>query len=763
MRHDSSTSSLAAGHRLGRYTIVRPLGRGGMGVVYVARDERLGREVALKLIDGAAHDEGSVERFWREARVAASVSHPNICQVYEVEETPDGVCLAMELLTGEPLDARLSRGPLAPEEAWLIAQQMLDALEAMHARGLIHRDIKPSNVFCTGHGAKVLDFGLARSFALDLGAEAVGVAPAITRTGLIMGTPRYMAPEQLSGDPLDHRSDLWAVGAVLFEMLAGRPPFLGTTALNMLYATLHEHPPALQGPPHVVAIDRVIRRALAKRPHERYPDAATMRRELAAIPVTSGSGGAVPVRALTRVVVPPLRLLRPDPEIGFLSVGLADAVSASLASLGDIVVRAPSVAAGWSDPGADPRTLAAQADVDVVLAGNLLRAGPQLRTTVQLLEAQSGTVVGASTVSGSLDDIFAFEDALTTAALSLLAPLRPVAGAGNDAVRREVPANGRAFELFLRALEQMRSLATAPAARDLLLEAVDADPLFAPAWAALGRCLRVIRKYFDGAAALDREAEDAIRRALALSPDLPMAHRWLTHIEAEQGRADLAVSRLVTHAKVNRNDAQLFAGLVHACRYAGLIEASLAADAEARRLDPTVPTSVEYTLMQTGDAERLFGLLGTSTDGGRQADRLLTLLTVVGADPRLEATYRELMAGDHPPLMVTTLNGAYAAAFNVPGALATVEAALDAHVDPEAHFLHAVGFARLGAVDRAIAIVQRVVAGGFVPLRAMELAPALAPVRAHPAYPALLADAQRRVSMATAIFERARGPELLGL
>ncbi|MBI3790943.1 MAG: serine/threonine protein kinase, partial [Gemmatimonadetes bacterium] len=185
--------SLPEGHRVGRYTIVRPLGRGGMGVVYVARDERLGREVALKLIDGV-NEEATVERFWREARAAASVSHPHICQVYEVEELPEGICLAMELLVGEALDARLARGALAPSEATRIAVQMLGALGALHDRGLVHRDIKPSNVFCTPHGAKVLDFGLTRASAMAMAEIDGGVAPQVTRTGMIMGTPRPWPP-----------------------------------------------------------------------------------------------------------------------------------------------------------------------------------------------------------------------------------------------------------------------------------------------------------------------------------------------------------------------------------------------------------------------------------------------------------------------------------------------------------------------------------------------------------------------------------------
>ena len=754
--------ALPAGHRLGRYTVVRPLGKGGMGAVYVALDERLGREVALKLFD-ELNEEATRERFWREARAAASVTHPNICQVYEIEETSEGIHLAMELLVGEPLDVRLARGAMPPAEATRAALEMLAALGALHARGLVHRDIKPSNVFCTPHGMKVLDFGLARASAMAVADADSAAAPQVTRTGLIMGTPRYMAPEQLTGEALDHRTDLYATGAVLFEMLAGRPPFAGASPLDQMYATMHEHPPALQGPPFVVAIDRVIRRALEKQARDRWNDAAAMARELADIVVTSGPALAIPVRALTRLVVPPFRLLRPDADANFLSFGLADAMSGSLATLGDIVVRSPSVAAAWSDPGADPRKLATQADVDLVLAGSVMRSGNQLRATIQLIEAGTGTVLGASTANGTMDDIFALEDALTQSALQLLAPRRSQASGEALVARRDVPANGRAFELFLRGTELVNSLQQAPAARALFREAVEADPLFAPAWAALGRCHRVVGKYFEARVENERRAEEAFRRALALSPDLPMAHRWLTHLEAEQGRAELAVARLLGHAKVNRNDAQLFAGLVHALRYAGLPEASLAAHAEARRLDPTVPTSVEYSLMMMGEEARLFDLV-QANDGEIHRDALIALLALCGADARLEAIHRTLDPAAQPHRYMVTLEAVYASAFRTPAeGRAALEACVAGYSDPEAYFLAVCGFVRLGEIERAMALLAEVMQGGFVPVRMVAEHPLFAPVRAHAAYPALEADGRRRVAMARAIFERGKGAELLGL
>src|SRR3989449_8480944 len=248
--------------RIGRYAITRKLGEGGMGVVYAARDERLERTVPLKTMSSLASDETARKRFWREARAAARVNHPNVCQLYEIGEEGGELFIAMELLEGEALAERLRRGALSVADAVPIGLGVLAALSALHGQGIVHRDLKPSNVFLTPHGVKLLDFGLARPTDPARERSLDSVAD-LTRTGMLVGTPRYMAPEQVTGEVVDARTDLFAVGAMLFEMLAGRPAFGGRNVVEILHATLHEHPPALTGSPAVAASDRAIRPARA--------------------------------------------------------------------------------------------------------------------------------------------------------------------------------------------------------------------------------------------------------------------------------------------------------------------------------------------------------------------------------------------------------------------------------------------------------------------------------------------------------------------
>jgi len=750
---------------LGRYTLTRRLGRGGMGVVYAAHDERLGREVAIKMIAGLSDDK-AVKRFWREARAAASVSHPNVCQIYEVDESPDGIYLAMELLEGEPLDARLARGPCRPADAVEIALDMLGALAALHQRGVLHRDIKPSNVFLTTHGVKVLDFGLARPIAdetlrLDAPGGSTLSAP-ITKPGTIVGTPHYMAPEQLTGDIVDARSDLFAVATVLFEMLAGRRPFLGENVFDLAHAVLNEHPPALQGPPAVVAVDRVIRRALSKDPAARFASADAMAAELRNVHLGDSRPDSVTtVRALLRLVVPPLRQLKDDADAAFLSFGLAESVSGSLAGLRDVVVRSPAIAARWTDADADLRKLAAEMDVDIVISGSLSRMGDQLRATVQIVEAGSGTVVGATSVRGTMADIFEFEDQLSQGVIGLLTPLRQQSGGQGGAPRRDVPANGRAFEFFLRGLELARTMTSIPAARKCFEQALAEDSAFAPAWAWLGRCHRVIGKFVENYAENDQRAEEAFQRALALSPDLPTAHRFFTHFESEHGRADAAIARLLQHSRANRNDAQLFAALVHACRYAGLNGASLAAHEEARRLDPTVPTSVEYTLLMAGNLERLQAMPTSLDVMGAHA----YLLLFSGRIPEVRQLMTQASLDQFPPGYRGMLEAVVSADTDPERTMATMLSAMaiGAEHDPEAVFLAGMAAAHLGDHARALEFIGNSVRDGFSAVHPLERAPTLQAVRARPEFATIIETARQRRNIAAAVFERGGGPALLGV
>ena len=278
--------SLAPGTRLGNYEIVSAIGAGGMGEVYKARDARLKRHVALKVLpEGFVTDPDRLARFEREAQVLASLSHANIAQIHGVEES--GPALVMEFVDGEDLARRIARGPIPLDDVLPIARQIADALEAAHDRGIIHRDLKPANIMITPAGAvKVLDFGLAKAIGAEgesrqNSANSPTITSASTQLGVILGTAAYMAPEQARGTPVDKRADIWAFGCVLFEMLTGQRAFTGETLSDVLVRII-EHEPDWQTLPvrTPAAIRRLLRRCLEKDPKRRLDSAAVARIEI---------------------------------------------------------------------------------------------------------------------------------------------------------------------------------------------------------------------------------------------------------------------------------------------------------------------------------------------------------------------------------------------------------------------------------------------------------------------------------------------------
>ena len=751
---DSPGEGLPA--RLGHYRIDRKLGQGGMGVVYAARDERLERHVALKTMT-LAQDETARKRFWREARAAASVNHPNICQIYEIGEDGGQLFIAMELLEGTALGERLLKGPINVSETIRIGLGMLSALSALHARGIVHRDLKPSNVFLTPHGVKLLDFGLARPAS-----EVAQTALELTRVGAVMGTPRYMAPEQALGDVISSRTDLFAAGAILFEMLAGRPAFAGRTVVEILHSTVSEQPPALTGPPAVTAVDRLIRRALAKKPEDRPASADDMAAELRAVPTGDPDETASMTHALTRLVVLPFRILRPDPETDFLAFSLPDAITTSLSSIGSLIVRSSATAAKFPGEAPDFKQLATDADVDRVVTGTLLRAGDQIRAVAQLVEAPGGTLLASHTVQAPLGDLFGLQDDIARRVVEALSlPL----GGGPASPAADAPNDATAYELYLRANEIGRTYDGLVRARELYQRCVELDPAFAPAWARLGRCHRVIGKFIEGEPDSYGRAEAAFRRALELNPRLTIAHKLYANLEADMGQGQRAVVRLVREATRHGNDPELFAGLVHACRYCGLLDESVAADNEARRLDPNITTSLEGTLLMIGDLERMMGL--APPDPGSRADDTILVIALGLAGRRDEAREVIKQLEKWPGIAAFLSWTNHLSAWldgRVPDMLSNLVSMTDTlkiQDDPEALFLQGWMLCDVGAHEHGLEMLERAVSRGYFVSPTLS-ARQFDALRDVPRFQSLLADAEAGRQMALQAFRDAGGDRLLG-
>jgi non-specific serine/threonine protein kinase len=736
---------------IGHYRILRKLGEGGMGVVYAAHDERLDRSVAIKTIRDPDATPQSRERIWREARAAASVSHPNVCQLYDVGEHSGALFIAMELLEGEPLAARIARGPLAPAEAAQVTLAMLSALDALHQRGIVHRDLKPSNVYLTPHGVKLLDFGLARPLATT--------ENDLTLPGTVLGTPRYMAPEQWVGGPIDARADLFTVGALLHEMLRGRPAFEGKNLLEVSRAVASENPPALTGSDVIVAIDQVIHRALEKKAAARYPTAEAMAKDLREALLLVDSNQQVAARALQRLIVLPFRVLRPDPDTDFLAFSLPDAITQSLSGIDTLVVRSSLAAARFAGDALDLKKLASEAEVDVVLSGTLLRAGEQLRVSAQLAEAPAGTLLWSKTSQVSMGDIFHLQDSLARQIVESLA--LPLGTATRIGVARDIPTDPRAYELYLRGNALSARPNTFFEALAALNRCLEIDPHFAPAWARVGRLHRVIAK-FDLEDVDDhvQRAEEAFRKALEINPDLSMAHNLYAQHEVDVGRAPQAMVRLLQRASARQGDPELYAGLVHACRYCDLLEASVAAFERARRLDSMVRTSVSWSYYVLGDYQRAM-----ETD--HEEFRFVRVLALMEQGQHAEARAIanaldwESMTGTMKLFTRVTRGLLESDSEMTLGALDQLDASR--FRDGEGLYFIARSFAREGEIERALATLRRVVDNGFLCFRMMARDSWLDPLRVESEFVRILRDAETHAREAAHAYVEAGGERVLGV
>jgi serine/threonine-protein kinase len=549
------------GRIVGRFRITALLGRGGMGAVYRARDERLDRDVALKFLPPQeALDPGAVERFLVEARAAGTLSHPNVCTIHEIGETADGrPYIAMALYEGETLRQRIARGPLTARDAAVIARDIARALGAAHARGIVHRDVKPGNVMLGRDGVtRLLDFGLARFSDAS-----------ITGTGSAPGTIAYMSPEQVDGVALDHRSDLWSLGVVMHEMLAGRRPFEAGGERAIVLAIVRDAAPSLAElqPPVPPALQRIVERLMRKVPAERYRDAAELESDLdafitgnptatsspssgasrhnlrrvprralivatvagvialaTAFPLVSRWRGAVQASPMARsLAVLPFVDLSGDTANRYFSDGLSEEIITRLGRIAGLRVAARSSAFALRDRSLDARQIGDTLGVNALLEGSVRRAGQRLRVSARLVDAKSGLQLWADEYDREMADVLTVQDEIARAIANALALRMPAAIEG--AVARG-PVDPEAYDLYLHALtlrSQLRPDAMRRAA-ELLDRAIERQPDFALAWAAKASVvaplvffgqipaeegLPVVRAAIDRAFALDPQSGEA--------------------------------------------------------------------------------------------------------------------------------------------------------------------------------------------------------------------------------------------------------------
>jgi serine/threonine-protein kinase len=504
-----------------KYRISGEIGRGGMGVVFKAEDTKLKRPVALKLLPfELSHSPEAKERFIREAQAAAALDHPNICTVYEVEEQDGQAYIAMAFIDGTSLKARIAQGQLKIGEALEIAVQVAEGLAEAYRKGVVHRDIKPANVMLTPKGqAKIMDFGLAR----------VESAGDLTRTDVVMGTVAYMSPEQALGKKVDHRTDIWSFGCLLYEMLAGNSPFQGGHEQAVFQAIVHGDPQPIAALRRDIptGVAKILERCLKKNPPDRYPDAGALISDLKSVDLDdiAAAPATVAREQPASIAVLPFTDMSSDKDQEYFGEGIAEELINALAHIQGLRVVARTSAFALKGMNLDIREIGRKLDVKAVLEGSIRKAGNRLRVTAQLINVEDGFHLWSERYDRELADIFAIQDEISTAIVDCLKVTLRVGE--KTALRKRSTDDPEAYSLYLKGLYFLArpNPESYGKALSFYRAAIDKDPTFALAHAGMaGGFAGLGILNLASPAEMWPKAKAALQNALSLDDNLGTAH-----------------------------------------------------------------------------------------------------------------------------------------------------------------------------------------------------------------------------------------------
>jgi TolB-like protein/Flp pilus assembly protein TadD len=742
------------GETLNQFEVTAKIGEGGMGAVYRARDTRLGRDVAIKVLpEDVAGDVERLARFEREARLLASLNHPNIATLHGLEESGGRLFLVMELIEGETLARRLLRGPLPLEEALPLFRQIGDALAAAHRKDVVHRDLKPSNIQITPEGrAKLLDFGLAKAFVggpAGEGSRTLSLGRDATRAGVLVGTVPYMSPEQVRGQLVDSRTDVWAFGCCLFASLSGRTLFRGETDSDTLAQILTQEPDWNRLPDSTPrAIRRLLKGCLEKDRNQRLSSVD----EALSDPDLDESSELESEATLSSVAALPFRTVGGDPDTEIFADGMTEDVIAQLAKVAGLKVIARGSVMALKERRKSLREIGELLGVATVLDGSIRRAGQRVRIVVQLIEAASERPVWSETYDRDLDDIFAVQSDVALRVASALSA--ELSSDVQDRIEKRPTENLDAYRLFLEGRHCLLR-ATGDGIRsalELFGRAIRLDPGYALAHA--GMAMAYVWVGFGMLPGLlkPREAyaraEDAARSAVELDPDLGYAHsmrgfvRMVFHFDWECAEEDM------------RRGVELSPGNPEGAGVLGLLLSALSRHEEAIEVTRRALALDPLTSVLSSDLATKYLRAGRFDEAIDEASRLLTLEpefpmahSTLGwaylKTGRTEEGLRELsLSVESAPgntMLLAQLGQAYGEVGKLDEARSILDemsvCAAEQHVSPyHLAYVH-IG---LGDLDRAVECLNQAFEERSAGLYGVKGSFLFAPLGSHPGFRALL-------------------------